>query len=113
MFVDQHIDCITGQEGEDADPLFSIRIAGIEPELVKLIGGGPNRIKPDIATFCFTEFSAICFCDQGVGKYKGFTTAFTTDQFCTGGHIPPLVAATHLEFTVFMLVQPVKIIALH
>ena len=70
-------------------------------------------IQPNIPLFSFSKFRSVCLCNKWAGKCICFTTHFSPNEFCTRNNISPLVAATHLQFAVFILIQPIKIITLH
>src|ERR1035437_431859 len=89
---------------KDLNVFFSIRIADIEPKLIKLIRGSIPAVEPYIATFSFTEFTSICFCNQVDSKRKSFIICFAADQFGPCSYIPPLIGAAHLQFAVQILI---------
>ena len=100
------------QEREDADPFFCIRVGGVQPKLVKFVGGSFDRIEPDVAFFGLSEFAAIGFGEEGAGEGEGLAAGFATDEFRAGGDVAPLVASAHLKFAIFMRIEPIKIISL-
>src|SRR4051812_14446850 len=109
MFCNQAINGFFSKESKNGNPFFCIRICGIQPELVKLVRGCPIGIQPNIASFGFAEFTTIGLDNQWTGENKRFSSRFPTDQFGSGGHVSPLVAAPKLQFAVQVIVEPVKV----
>lgn len=71
MLLDEGIDGLFLQRGENLDIAFRILIADVEPELIELIRSGTGRVKPDIATLRLTEFLTVTLRDQRAGKGEG------------------------------------------
>ena len=102
---DQRFNRLFIEHRKDLDVTFCIFIADIQPELIEFIGRGITWIEPNVSRFSFAEFGTVSLFDQRTGQTISLSTQFTTDQFSTSGNISPLIRTTHLQFTVFVLIE--------
>src|SRR5690606_25953304 len=108
----QGFNFFTTREGEYTRELFHILIGGVEPELVKLIGGSTLGVQPHIAAFGFPEFGAIGLGDEPGGNGECFTASDPPDQLGPRNNLAPLIGAAHLDQAVSVLPEMVKIVPL-
>ena len=114
MLFDEAVNFFLGEVGENLDVTFCFLVAHVEPELIESIRRGAVAVEPDVALFSLTKLLAVCFGDEGASEGKGFivSTQFATNQLRTCGDVTPLVATTHLEFAVLLLVEVEEVVAL-
>ena len=108
----QGFDFFLPEHGKNLQVLFRIVIRYIEPELIELVWGGPDGIKPHIPLLGLPELPPILFGDQRTGKGKGLTPFDPADQFRPRDNVAPLVGSPHLQLTVILPVKDQKIIPL-
>ena len=113
MLFLHRFDFFFGIQCENTDVFFAVLVAAVNPKLVESIGRGLLGIKPDVALFGLAEFAAIGFGDERAGEGESLAVGLATNQLGTGGDIAPLVAATHLQLAVVMLIQVQEIVTLH
>src|SRR5690554_4426319 len=90
-----------------------ILVAAVEPELVEFVWGCFIPVEPDVATLAFSELRTVGFFNEWSRQCKRFSLCFSSNDFCSGRDISPLVGTTHLQFAVLQVMQVVKIIPLN
>ena len=112
MRSNQGVDGLFVEAGEDADIAFRLVVADIEPELVESIWAGVFLVKPYIAALCLAILAAVGFGDQWAGLCICLATTQLLEELGTCSNIAPLIATTHLEFAVLVLVEIYVVVAL-
>ena len=106
------VDLVAGEGGEDFDVLGGVGVADVKPELVEGVGRCVARVEPDVAGLGLAELTAIGLRDQGASQGVSLAAEFASDQLCAGGDVAPLIAATHLQATVFVLIEEHEVVTL-
>ena len=100
------------QASEDLDVTLSVVIAHIQPELVETIWASVLAIQPDVSALGLAELTTVSFGNQWTGQSESLAATHFLNQLSTSGDVTPLIATTHLQFAVLMLVQIYIVVAL-
>ena len=81
MFLNERVNHLFRQIGENLDVAFSFFVTHIEPELVESIRSRAVAIEPNVALFRLTKLFAVCLGDEWTSQRKGFvvSTQFATN----------------------------------
>ena len=107
------VNLLQRKEGEKAHTFDNIGVVHISPVLIEVKGRRLIGIKPYRSRLGFSHLLAFGIQKQGNGHGVGVFTQFSSDQLCAAQHIAPLVVAAELHAAAVLLIQHIKIVALH
>ena len=111
-FLFERRDLVLRQEGEVTQEPRHIGVGLVDPELVKLVGGRPLRVKPHVAGFGLAELRAVGLGDQRQRDAEGLALAQAAGKVHARDDVAPLVAPANLEAATETVMQVQKIVRL-
>src|SRR5215510_4244589 len=100
------------QERVVLEKALHIPVIDVDPELVKLIGGGQLSVQPDGSSRGFAHFLPTRRSQKWKGHDKGFAIGYPTNELNSSNHVAPLVVSPDLEHAAIALKEHQKVIGL-
>ncbi len=101
----QLCDLIQGQKREDTQVLAGLRVLGVDPVLVQLVGRGHLRIEEERARFGLAELLAGAVGDEWMRQRVHVHAAHAANQIHPRRDIAPLILAADLHGAAERVVQ--------
>ena len=98
VLLNESLDDIFLQRGEDLDIALGILVGDVQPELIEAVGCSALRVEPDVAALRFAKLLAVALRDEGTSKGESlyFVASGATNQLGASGHVAPLVVTAQL-----------------
>ncbi len=107
------IDLLERQEREHSDALHNVGIVYVAPVLIEIVRRCLVGVEPNGVAGGLTHFLALRVCEKCDGHCMSILAELAADKLCASEHIGPLVIAAELHIAAVVLIEVVKVVALH